>query len=115
MGAALIAGAFLFTPLAPSQFFNPIVSPGSFAAAGSITKAVVGLGGALVLQGVSEMLFPLPKFDNFDSEEDPRLSFSFNGIQQTNRAGTPVPIVYGEIFTGSVVISASVDTEQVQA
>ena len=115
LGAALIAGAFLFTPLAPSQFFNPIVSPGSFAAASSITKAVVGLGGALVLQGVSEMLFPLPKFDNFDSEEDPRLSFSFNGIQQTNRAGTPVPIVYGEIFTGSVVISASVDTEQVQA
>ena len=115
LGAALIAGAFLFTPLAPSQFFNPIVSPGSFAAASSITKAVVGLGGALVLQGVSEMLFPLPKFDDFDSEEDPRLSFSFNGIQQTNRAGTPVPIVYGEIFTGSVVISASVDTEQVQA
>ena len=115
LGAALIAGAFLFTPLAPTQFFNPIVSPGSFAAASSITKAVVGLGGALVLQGVSEMLFPLPKFDNFDSEEDPRLSFSFNGIQQTNRAGTPVPIVYGEIFTGSVVISASVDTEQVQA
>ena len=80
-----------------------------------IGKAAVFAGGALVLGGVSEMLFPLPKFDDFDSEEDPRLSFNFNGIQQTNRAGTPVPIVYGEIFTGSVVISASVDTEQVQA
>ena len=115
LGAALIAGAFLFTPLAPSQFFNPIVSPGSFAAASSITKAVVGIGGALVLQGVSEMLFPLPKPPKFESEEDPRLSFSFGGTQQTGRAGTPVPLVYGEIFTGSVVISGSVDTEQVQA
>ena len=115
LGAALIAGAFLFTPLAPSQFFNPIVSPGSFAAASGITKAVVGLGGALVLQGVSEMLFPLPKPPSFESEEDPRLSFSFGGTQQTGRAGTPVPLVYGEIFTGSVVISGGIDTEQVQA
>ena len=115
LGAALIAGAFLFTPLAPSQFFNPIVSPGSFAAAGGITKAVVGLGGALILQGVSEMLFPLPKPPSFESEEDPRLSFSFSGTQQTGRAGTPVPLVYGEIFTGSVVISGGIDTEQVQA
>ncbi len=73
------------------------------------------IGIALALTGVSEMLTPLPKSSNFDSAEDPRLSFSFNGIQNTSRAGTPVPIVYGEIFTGSVVISASVDTEQVQA
>ena len=115
LGSALIAGAFLFTPLAPSQFFNPIVSPGSFVAASGITKAVVGLGGALVLQGVSEMLFPLPKPPSFESEEDPRLSFSFGGTQQTGRAGTPVPLVYGEIFTGSVVISGGIDTEQVQA
>jgi predicted phage tail protein len=51
----------------------------------------------------------------FESEENPRLSFSFGGTQQTGRAGTPVPLVYGEIFTGSVVISGSIDTEQVQA
>ena len=112
---SLIAGAFLFTPLAPTQFFNPIVSPGSFAAASGITKAVVGLGGALILQGVSEMLFPLPKPKEFKSEQDPQLSFSFSGTQNTSRAGTPVPIVYGEIITGSVVISGAVDTQQVQA
>ena len=115
LGAALIAGAFLFTPLAPSQFFNPIVSPGSFAAAGSITKAVVGLGGALILQGVSEMLFPLPKPKEFSNEEDPRISFSFSGVQNTSRAGTSHPIAYGEIVTGSVVISAGIDTNQVTA
>ena len=50
----------------------------------------------------------------FSSEQDPRLSFHFSGTQQTSRAGTPVPLVYGEIFTGSVVISSSIDTEQVQ-
>ena len=51
----------------------------------------------------------------FDNETDPRLSYKFSGTQNTSRAGTPVPIVYGEIITGSVVISGAVDTQQVQA
>ena len=50
-----------------------------------------------------------------ESEQDPRLSFNFSGIQNVTRAGTPIPLVYGEVFAGSVVISAQVDTEQVQA
>ena len=115
LGAALIGGAFLFTPLTAGSFFSPIVAQGSFAAALPMTKAAVGLGGALILSGVSDMLFPLPKPKEFKSEQDPQLSFSFSGTQNTSRAGTPVPIVYGEIVTGSVVISGAIDTQQVQA
>ena len=115
LGAALIGGAFLFTPLTMGSFFSPIVAPGSFAAATGVTKAVVGIGGALVLSGVSDMLFPLPKQPDFSNEEDPRISFSFSGVQNTSRAGTSHPIAYGEIVTGSVVISAGIDTNQVQA
>jgi len=73
------------------------------------------IGVALALSGVSDMLIPKQKTPDFSSEQDPRISFKFSGIQNTSRAGTPVPIVYGEIFTGSVVISAGVDTEQVRA
>ena len=73
----------------------------------------VGIG--LTLMGVSEMLFPLPKPQDFSNEEDPRISFSFSGVQNTSRAGTSHPIVYGEIVTGSVVISAGIDTNQVSA
>ena len=113
LGAALIGGAFLFTPLSMGSFFSPIVAPGSFAAAMPLTKAAIGIGGALVLSGVSDMLFPLPKMPDFSNEEDPRISFSFSGIQNTSRAGTSHPIVYGEIVTGSVVISAGIDTNQV--
>ena len=43
LGAALIGGAFLFTPLTAGSFFSPIVAPGSFAAAGAVTKAAVYL------------------------------------------------------------------------
>ena len=117
LGAALIAGAFMFSPMTLGSFTAKGVAAGAtpFAKIGFLAKASLYVGTSLVLSGVSDMLFPLPKFEGFESEEDPRLSFNFNGIQNTSRAGTPVPIVYGEIFTGSVVISASVDTEQVQA
>jgi len=83
---------------------------------GAGISAVVGnIGIGLTLMGVSEMLFPLPKPQDFSNEEDPRISFSFSGIQNTSRAGTSHPIVYGEIITGSVVISAGIDTNQVTA
>ena len=84
---------------------------------GSFSLAAMGgnIGIGLVLSGVSDMLFPLPEPQKFSSEEDPQLSFSFSGVQNTSRAGTPVPIVYGEIITGSVVISAAIDTNQVEA
>ena len=81
---------------------------------GAGISAIVGnVGIALTLMGVSEILFPLPKPPEFSNEEDPRISFNFSGVQNTSRAGTSHPIVYGEIVTGSVVISAGIDTNQV--
>ena len=85
------------------------------AAPNALMAAIGNIGIGLTLMGVSEMLFPLPEPQKFNSEEDPQLSFNFSGVQNTSRAGTPVPIVYGEIITGSVVISAAIDTNQVEA
>ena len=113
-GAALVGLAFA-TGGASFSFTSGLSFSGSALGGAFISQAAVGIGGALVLGGVSDMLFPLPKPKEFTSEQDPQLSFNFSGTQQTSRAGTPVPIVYGEIFTGSVVISGGIDTEQVQA
>ena len=90
---------------------------GSTAVGGGFSLAATlgNIGIGLTLMGVSEMLTPLPPKRDFNSEEDPRLSYNFSGTQNTSRAGTPVPICYGEIITGSVVISGSIDTQQVQA
>ena len=76
---------------------------------------IKNVGFSLAIGGVSEMLFPQPQPQDFSNEQDPRISFSFSGVQNTSRAGTSHPIVYGEIVTGSVVISAGIDTNQVQA
>ena len=116
IGAVLIGTALLLPGAAPVfgvQGFTAAGGATTGFAAFSATLANVGLG--LTLMGVSEMLFPLPKPEDFNSEGDPRLSFSFSGVQNTSRAGIPVPIVYGEIITGSVVISAAIDTNQVEA
>jgi len=82
---------------------------------GMISKGLAGIGAALTLSGVSDMLFPLPELPDFSNEEDPRISFSFSGVQNTSRAGTSHPICYGEIVCGSVVVSAGIDTNQVTA
>jgi len=64
---------------------------------------------------VSELLYSHPNPKDFNNEEDPRISFSFSGVQNTSRAGTSIPLCYGEIVTGSVVISAGIDTQQIIA
>ncbi len=116
LGGLLIGAAFMNPALGLSSFAKTQVgSAVAFGKLGFLTKAAVYVGASLVLQGVTDLLFPLPEPESFNSEEDPQLSFSFSGVQNTSRAGTPVPIVYGEIFTGSVVISAAVDTNQVDA
>ena len=112
LGAGLIGLSFL--SFGTSAGVGVAFAKG-FAKVGLLQKGLFSVGAALVLGGVSDLLFPLPQPQDFNSEEDPQLSFSFSGLQNTSRAGTPVPIVYGEIVTGSVVISAGIDTNQVEA
>ena len=114
LGGALIGASFLFPGAglfgkAGAELTGGVVT--GFAA--KVGTALSAGGAGLVLNGVSEILFPLPVPD--EPEDDPRISFNFSGVQNTSRAGTAHPIVYGEIVCGSVVISASVDTNQVVA
>lgn len=87
---------------------------------------VSGVGASLALGGVAQLLTPTPTLSptagnaytqqtTRETELDPQKSYSFSGIQNTSRAGTPVPLIYGETIVGSVVISAGIDTEQVSA
>jgi len=117
LGGLLIGASFLF-PGAGMFGYSGLFGAGKAVAGGFLTGVgtlTSAIGASLVLQGVSEMLFPLPGMPDFADESDPRISFGFSGVQNTSRAGTAHPIVYGEIITGSVVISAGIDTNQVSA
>lgn len=93
IGIALIAASFI---------------PGVGALGVSLLFSV---GASLVLGGVAQLLTPTPKTSQ--DEGDPRKSFSFSGIQNTTRAGVPVPVVYGEMLVGGIVVSAGADIVQV--
>jgi predicted phage tail protein len=71
------------------------------------------IGASLVLGGIAQLLTPTPTTNK--DEGDPRKSFSFSGVQNTSRAGLPVPVVYGETLVGSIVVSAGIDIVQVSA
>jgi predicted phage tail protein len=105
----IIAGAALIVA--------SIFIPGTALIFGTALKGLVlGIGTSLALGGVAQLLTPTPTLSlGTDSPNDPRKSYSFSGIQNTSRQGTPVPIVYGEMLVGSVVISAGIDVDQVSA
>ena len=109
IGVALIAASFFF-PAAAGATAALKIGASTFTAFGA---SVFFLGASLLLTGVAQLLTPTPKISQ--DEGDPRKSFSFSGIQNTNRAGVPVPVVYGETLVGSVVISAGIDIVQVAA
>jgi predicted phage tail protein len=112
-GVALVAAAIVFAPAAGG--FLGIAGAGGLSAAASTAIGTLGLG--LALSGVATLLTPTPAIPQGpDTEQDPRKSqsYSFSGVQNTSRGGTPVPIVYGKTLTGSVVISAGIDTVQVR-
>lgn len=113
----ILAGAALIALTVVTGGFGG-AAIGLFGAAAPVALGTlgIGLGASLVLGGVAQLLTPTPRIPTGpDSNQDPRKSYSFSGIQQTSRQGVPVPIVYGETITGSVVVSAGIDTVQVSA
>ena len=94
---------------------------GAVPVVGSIATAVVT---DLAIGGITSLLAPTPApFDSggvgaseADGALDPQManSYSFSGIQNVSVSGVSVAIIYGEVFTGSVVISSGVDTVQVE-
>ena len=99
------------------------VTAGFFSTAigGVVASGLTAIGTSMLIDGVTSIIAPTPKVPNFNasdslSDNDPNVqaNFGFNSITNTSRAGVPVPIIYGEVFTGSIVISSGIDTVQVE-
>jgi len=105
LGAALIGLAFLM-PAAPNGLtLMEGIKAGSFAKVGLITKSMAYVGAYLVLSGIADLFTPA-----VEPEADDPLSANFSNAINTTLATVPIPILYGECITGSVVISAGIDT-----
>jgi predicted phage tail protein len=76
---------------------------------------IAGLGAAIALGGVAQMLSPAPTMAGGSAAVDRRASFLFGSADNVTAQGVPVPLVFGEFVTGSVVISVGLSTEEIAA
>lgn len=107
-GVGLIALSFAFPGGGLFSYFS---YSGVAAGTGVLTgigTALSAVGAGLVLGGVSQMISPTPKPQQL-SEAERLQSFSFSGIVNTSTQGTPVPVILGRAYAGSVVISSGLD------
>jgi len=117
IGAALLALSFVtFGTSAAFAGGAGVFATGTlYAGAGSAILGAIGAG--LMLFGVAQMISPVPKPPGLREQNDAdaiRLeSNAFSGIVNATRQGVAVPIAYGRVFAGSVVLSAGLDVDQV--
>ena len=73
------------------------------------------LGVALMAGGVAQMLTRVPNANNPQRNEvEKKQSTSFSNLQNLVAQGRPVPLAYGRILTGSLIIGKGIDTIKVE-
>lgn len=72
-----------------------------------VGKAMIGAGISMIAGGIVQMLSPQPKTSQAEKKDDPT-SYLFNGAVNVSAQGASVPVLYGDSFVGSVVVSAGI-------
>ena len=73
------------------------------------TMMVGGMGASMMLGGVAQMLTKMPSMGGVGKEAEKKSSTSFNGLQNMAAQGQPIPLVYGRILVGSMIISQGIE------
>ena len=111
VGAALI-GIGIATGGAGMTLAAAWAVPGMSTIVGAVA---FNIGMSLVLGGVAQMLAPSPETRDVPDRPDNKASFSFNGPVNTVVQGNAVPVLYGQLWVGSQVISAGLSSEEYAA
>jgi predicted phage tail protein len=77
------------------------------------TLAATIIGGLLVtglLIGIALLFRPKTKKPEAEKKDE---SFAFSGPENVSGQGIPVPLIYGRVFAGSVVVSAGQDVSEI--
>lgn len=98
LGVALIGAAFMLGPVGWGLIGS------------SVAMTVGAMGASMLLGGVAQMLTKMPKAPNVGNEKEKESSTAFSNLTNLVAQGKPVPLAYGLIRTGSLVISQGVET-----
>ena len=82
-----------------------------------VTSALTTIGTSLIIDGVTSLFSTNQSASSISSvgDTDPniRASYNFGGIQNISTSGVPIPILFGHVFCGSIIISSGIDTAQI--
>lgn len=96
-GIALIGAALVLSPLVLGTV------------AASTAWTIGAVGASLLLGGVAQMLTKQPNI-SMGTEKEKKQSTSFSNLSNMTPQGKPMPLAYGRIRTGSLIISQGVQT-----
>lgn len=75
----------------------------------TVLASVISIG---LLLGVSMLLTPKAKKKTTEDAPTSQDNYMFNGPENITEQGVPVPLVYGQCFVGSVVVSAGFEVAE---
>ncbi|MEM4406673.1 MAG: hypothetical protein QXS68_06475 [Candidatus Methanomethylicaceae archaeon] len=119
LGIALIAVAFLAAPAAAAGagVLGADLSAVAIEGLGITYGQIALFGVGMMFQGIVGLISPVPRISDYGAMErgargaGSAKSYLFSGGTNLTQQGGPVPLVYGEVVTGSVVVSAGVRVE----
>ena len=138
VGAALIGASFAFpgaglfgtTSFAGSSAGVVGVSTQGALLATKIGTAISAVGASLVLGGVSNMIAPQPTLSTLDTEgaftnynsgpgsltkgADGMQTYAYTGATNSSGLGKTIPVAYGKVLAGSLLIGAQINTKTTQ-
>ena len=132
-GVALVAAAIVFAPAAGGFLgiggAGAVTGATGFTLGAAASSAIGFIGASLILSGTAQLLSPQPaelpgltgatgarsnSFNPVNNDPaDNRSSYIYNGAVNLTAQGNPVPICYGRMRVGSVVVSAGVSTTDI--
>ncbi|NYZ17205.1 hypothetical protein HL658_32065 [Azospirillum sp. RWY-5-1] len=113
LGVALMAVAIGASGAMTPLLAGDLTGVGAALGKGFISWSTVAqFGLTMSLTGVAQLMSPQPKAPASLEPADRRPSFLFEGAVNTQEQGGTVPLIYGRVKTGSVVVSAGIETEQ---
>ena len=79
----------------------------------SLQSAMYSMAASLAMGGISAMLYKAPQNNLQTASEVEQMKGSyFNGPINMSTQGSPVPLAYGKVITGSVIVHAGVTTTE---
>jgi predicted phage tail protein len=88
-------------------------NPGSYLTLAQQTNLYL-VSASLALNGISALLYKPPDMNNMQTanQVEENKGYHFDGPSNLSRAGSPVPLAYGRIMTGSLLIHAGISTSK---